>query len=53
MQWLIQFFDLLITCCATQSQFVNDILKEGDFAQVFSDEFIKKSMRQHLSNTFG
>lgn len=31
LEWLVNFLDLLITCCATQAQFVADIFKEGDF----------------------
>jgi hypothetical protein len=49
LDWLVNFLDLLITCCSTQSQFVADIFKEGDFAQIFQDELISKSIRKHLA----
>jgi hypothetical protein len=49
LDWLVNFLDLLITCCSTQSQFVVDMFKEGDFAQIFQDELISKSIRKHLT----
>jgi len=49
LDWLVNFLDLLITCCSTQSQFVADMFKEGDFAQIFQDELISKSIRKHLA----
>jgi len=45
MDWLVNFLDLLITCCSTQSQFVADIFKEGEFTQIFLDDLIKKQFR--------
>jgi|LauGreDrversion4_2_1035121.scaffolds.fasta_scaffold883624_2 hypothetical protein len=50
MDWLVNFLDLLITCCSTQSQFVADIFKEGEFTQIFLDDLIKKQFRQQLLN---